>query len=241
VEVIGASRIVAKARAIIFDLFHTLTSLESTNAPGKGTSQILKVSRQDWNEQLWRYSRDRLTGQLEDPYEIIRTMAHAIDPNIERSVIEQATATRIRRFEYSLVNIPERNLRVLRDLRSRGKKVGLISDADRVEAAAWGRSPLSELFDVAIFSCDVGCVKPERQIYQEAMDRLGVSAHECVFVGDGGSDELRGAKAVGMHTIMTIEIRQHLWPDSIQSLREGAHCVISSLEELTEGRAKPRA
>jgi hypothetical protein len=92
-EVNCASRIVEKARAVVFDLFHTLTSLESTKAPGRGTSQILKVSRQAWNEQLWAHSRDRLTGRLADPYEIIRTMAHAIDPNIQRDVIERAVAT----------------------------------------------------------------------------------------------------------------------------------------------------
>ena len=41
-----------KYKALIFDLFHTLTSVESARAPGKGTSAILGVSRKDWNDQL---------------------------------------------------------------------------------------------------------------------------------------------------------------------------------------------
>ncbi len=43
--------------------------------------------------------------------------------------------------------------------------------------------------------------KPDPCIYEEAARRLGVAFNECVFVGDGGSNELAGAKAVGMKAI----------------------------------------
>ena len=44
--------------------------------------------------------------------------------------------------------------------------------------------------------------KPEAPIYEEALRRLGVSAAEAVFVGDGGSNELSGASAVGMEAVL---------------------------------------
>ena len=43
--------------------------------------------------------------------------------------------------------------------------------------------------------------KPDSCIYEEAARRLGVTPSECLFVGDGGSDELPGAKAAGMTAI----------------------------------------
>jgi len=50
-------------RAVIFDLFHTLTSLESTWGDNRPTtSMILGVSKEAWNEQLLERSRERLTG-----------------------------------------------------------------------------------------------------------------------------------------------------------------------------------
>ncbi|MCK4814863.1 hypothetical protein KA005_03760, partial [bacterium] len=69
-------------KAVIFDLFHTLTSLESVRAPGRGTSEILGVSRKEWNKQLLLYSEDRLRGKIRDPLEIIRKMARAINPDV---------------------------------------------------------------------------------------------------------------------------------------------------------------
>jgi len=58
-----ANAVIDAKKAVIFDLFHTLTSLESTLGPGRRTtSEMLGVSREDWNDQLLRKSRDRLVG-----------------------------------------------------------------------------------------------------------------------------------------------------------------------------------
>ena len=81
-------------KAIIFDLFHTLTSLESTKAPGQGTSAILGISRAAWNDQLHLYSRDRLCGKLRDPYLFIGRLARAVKPDIPDSVINKAVDNR---------------------------------------------------------------------------------------------------------------------------------------------------
>ena len=43
--------------------------------------------------------------------------------------------------------------------------------------------------------------KPDIRIYEETANLLGVALSECIFVGDGGSDELTGAKTVGMKAI----------------------------------------
>lgn len=42
-------------------------------------------------------------------------------------------------------------------------------------------------------------VKPEPEIYRIALESLGVRPDQSVFVGDGGSDELRGAREMGIH------------------------------------------
>ena len=43
--------------------------------------------------------------------------------------------------------------------------------------------------------------KPDSRIYKETADLLGVTSYECIFVGDGGSNELEGAKLAGMKAI----------------------------------------
>jgi len=230
--------IIRAKRAVIFDLFHTLTSLESAWGAGRRmTSEVLGVSREAWDEQLHSKSRDRLVGLKSDPFEIVAEMARAIDPSIPGDRIKAATENRIARFAAALHEIPDETSAVLEQLKARGKRIGLISNADVMEVAAWDQSRIRHLFDSTIFSCLAGCVKPEKEIYELSLRELGVPAAESVFVGDGGSNELEGARSIGMTTIMVTGIIRELWPARIVERRRHADFVIERLTELTEDGA----
>ena len=218
---------------MIFDLFHTLTSLETT--PGDSlptTYETLGVDKDLWRDQLWKNSDDRLKGKLQDPFEIVASMAHAIDPEISNELVSEAVHNRIHNFEDALLHVPRGVVCVLRTLRALGKKIGLVSNADAMEAAAWERSPIAPLFDSVVFSCEVGLVKPQREIYELSLRRLGVTAETALFVGDGGSNELIGAKDIGLTTVMITGIVSELWPEKIPERRRHADYVIEKLAEL---------
>jgi HAD superfamily hydrolase (TIGR01509 family) len=57
-----------------------------------------------------------------------------------------------------------------------------------------------DMFDVTIFSAEVGLVKPDARIYQLTLDQLGVKPEEAVFVDDF-IENVEGAQAVGMKAI----------------------------------------
>ena len=44
--------------------------------------------------------------------------------------------------------------------------------------------------------------KPDPQIYYLACEQLGVEPNECLYIGDGDSDELSGASQLGMDAVM---------------------------------------
>lgn len=221
-----------KYRAVVFDLFHTLTSGDVLRLPDRGTSEILGVSREDWNRQLFSYSDDRLRGKITDPFTIIERMAHAIDPKITQKTIAEAVKNRVERFRYALINIQESTLNTLEKLKQSGKLIGLISNADVNEVVGWEDSPLKKYFDSIVFSCRVGYVKPEREIYEIALEELGVMAEDVLYVGDGGSDELLGAKKSGMKTVLTTHVIRQLWPERIVKARRYADFEINELVEL---------
>jgi len=231
----AVTTVVGQKDAVLFDLFHTLTALESTWGDSRVfTHQMLGVSREAWNEQLLERSRDRLTGVIDDPHAIVRKLAHAIDPTIHEDAIEAAVANRIERFAHALVNVPQENVRILCRLKALGKSIGLISNADASEVAAWDRSPIARWFDSVVFSCRVGCVKPESQIYRVCMQELDVTPDRCVFVGDGGSGELEGARRLGITTVMVTGVTREIWPDKIEKHRAHADYVIEHLRELVQ-------
>jgi putative hydrolase of the HAD superfamily len=220
------------AKAVIFDLFHTLTNLESTLR--LHTADILGVRREDWNKQLLERSSDRLLGRITDPVRILKNLAYAIDPEIPEAKIIDAVSRRMQGFRQSLINMPDETISVLQRLRESGKKLGLISNADCGEIKAWSESPIATYFDSTIFSCEVGYVKPQRQIYEICLRELRVTARECIFVGDGGLRELEGARAVGMSAICMCGVIMRIWPELVESRKQQADYAISSLSELSE-------
>jgi HAD superfamily hydrolase (TIGR01549 family) len=80
--------------------------------------------------------------------------------------------------------------------------IGLLSNAfPETRASLARRFPhFYNMFDVTIFSAEVGIGKPDSRIYQLILDKLGVEAQSSVFVDDF-IENVEGARAVGMHAI----------------------------------------
>ena len=93
---------------------------------------------------------------------------------------------------------------VLQALRSPGIRTGLITNTSLpmwmrdVELQALG---LLEHLDVRLTAADVGKVKPHPKPFHVALERLGVSPEEAVFVGDRLHDDVAGAQRVGMRAV----------------------------------------
>jgi putative hydrolase of the HAD superfamily len=90
---------------------------------------------------------------------------------------------------------------LLADLQGRGLRTGVVSNFDgRLPAILEGLGLLSHL-DAVVLPSDAGSAKPDRRIFDAALERLGVSAAEAVFVGDDAGRDLEGARAAGLAAI----------------------------------------
>jgi len=221
-----------KYKAVIFDLFHTLSSLAHIKSPGEDTSSILKIDRKTWSDALFNKSDERLRGIITDPFEIIKSVALQINPDTPPELIKKAALTRMKRFEYSLVNIPLNTIKTIIGLKERGLKIGLVSNADKIERQGWEKAGISKYFDEAVFSCDAGYVKPEKEIYYKCINALNLTPGECLFVGDGSCNELEGAKNIGMDTVFTYEFLKDLWPEKIEERKKIADFSIENINQL---------
>ena len=228
-------KLVDSASAVLFDFFHTLSSIETTNDTLPPESwQIMGLDRQAWRREWNRITPARLKGRITDPYELLSVPAKAAAPDVDEQLIDAAVQARLGKFANAVLRIDESVMRSLQVLRDRGKRLGLVSNADAIEIASWGQSPLREAFDAVLFSCEVGLVEPDKAIYLRACNELGVRPSECLFVGDGGSDELKGAKALGMTAVQVTGIRARLWPETVEESGRHADCCIDSIAALTE-------
>ncbi|RUR72801.1 HAD family hydrolase [Chlorogloeopsis fritschii PCC 9212] len=83
---------------------------------------------------------------------------------------------------------------------------------------------IRDYFDIILISEIEQVRKPQAEIFQRAMTRLGVSAPDSVFVGDHPEADIAGAKRVQMRTI---------WKRSLHWLEaKEADAIIDELSEI---------
>jgi HAD superfamily hydrolase (TIGR01549 family) len=111
---------------------------------------------------------------------------------------------------------------VLRDIKKRGLKIGLISNAARSSHTyrrmlnSYG---IGKYFDALSISCEVGYLKPAREIFHHSMTQLSVQPHETIHVGDLFKADVVGAVSYGMHAAHYTG----LWHKYAQYMNPGEH------------------
>lgn len=218
-------------KAIYFDLFFTLIvpAYEKIN----NEYDILSLSVNEWeqyaeNDMLYH---ERALGFVKSEIEIIDKIISLIPFEVSVVQKEQVLFAREQRMKNALTKISKEVLDTLQKLKSKDIKLGLISNADCIDCKYWNQSPLFKYFDDSVFSCNVGLLKPDRQIYELAMQRLHVSPEQCLFVGDGGSNELCGAKIAGMGTVFS-EMLEKKNVEQRKSIVKYADYHIKHINEL---------
>ena len=188
--------------AVIFDLYETLVTENHpewfgnpTLADRLGIDEAL--CRREWEA---RYE-GRMTGTIADYSTVLREICGVAGVQHPEQEIAHLAAERLEAKARPFIRVETGVIEALKQLRSRQLKIGLITNCTCEEVASWGISPFPELVDATVFSYDVGVIKPKSEIYKIACSRLGAEPGSSYFVGDGGSDELRGAQAAGLHPI----------------------------------------
>ena len=125
-----------------------------------------------------------------------RTGVHA-----DSAQIAQAAAYHHEFIAKAIVPQPE-VLEALIRLKKRGYRLGLISDSAPPVPILFPRSPLARFIDIPVFSCEEQIKKPSSAIYRRTCQRMQLEPHECIYVGDGSSQELTGAAEVGLQPVL---------------------------------------
>lgn len=187
-------------KAVIFDMFETLVTLYSESPYfGRNIAEDLGVDADEfyplWHAKDEDYSKGKL--DFREVISWIGERIHYANPERIPEVVEKRYAFKLGSFE----RVEERIVSLLRELKNRGYKVGLISNCYLEEAEAIRASVLAPYFDSMMLSCEQGVMKPEREIFKRCLAELSVAPEDCLYVGDGGSMELETANSFGMKTL----------------------------------------
>lgn len=197
-----------KYKAIIFDLFGTLVdsySVQGYNRLLTDMTSALELPSEDFSKlwtKVWRHTTyERGTGIFKTTEESIRYICNRLKVSVSDENIRKCEQIRLETTRKGLT--PKNGaVDILKRLRGLGCKIGLITNCSAEVPSLWKNTKFSSLFDVTVFSASVGMKKPESQIYNLACEQLGVNPKECLYFGDGDSNELSGAAQFGMDAIM---------------------------------------
>jgi putative hydrolase of the HAD superfamily len=192
---------------IVFDLFHTLVDPQEHAPPGyrriREVAGILGLPEHEvelWWEQRVPVLVSEPVYPVDEVVEWARSRRIVLDPShiadIDRALGVHADS--------ALRSPIDGVVETLQHLRSVGLGLTILSNVVVRDVRTFPLSPLAPLVDDACFSCFTGMVKPNPVAFTGVLDRLGSTPVRAIYVGDGGSDELGGARRSGYAGVVCI-------------------------------------
>ena len=226
-------------RGVVFDLFHTLVDPEDYRPKDFRRVEILagmlNVDRKEFSE-YWektaslRYSTNRAS------IEYVKDFCVSTGKTPSEQLLASADEAIGRYQDLAILNPRDVVIESLKLLKESGLKLGLLSNAEEREVRSWQQSPLSPFFHFAAFSYATGQLKPDPAAYESVLNGLEVDAGSCAYAGDGGSQELTGARRAGFSRIFFMKqfvTRNGIHKDDdLRRFSEQADFVIEDFREL---------
>ena len=175
-------------KAVFFDLFETLIT-EKTRSDFQARAPFHERlgTTEDKSLLWWEENGDAaMIGKFSDCLAHFTDLCVAAESPLTKNEIVMAAQEHEVWKSKVLSCVEAQIFEMLRAVRARGLKVGIISNALPEEVLAWRCCPLQDHVDPVVFSCSVGVMKPDREIYELACSRMYIQPSEAYFVGDGG-------------------------------------------------------
>lgn len=96
--------------------------------------------------------------------------------------VEEAKSNMLLAIEYQ--EEIEATARLIPELKMAGYRVIVLSNMSKEYIDFLRKKPVYSHFDEEIISCEVGLVKPEREIYELLLTRYGLRPEETIFIDD---------------------------------------------------------
>ena len=161
----------------------------------------------DMGNVLLKFDRNLFLSQIDVDENAKTILNREVFASLEWSMMDRGTISEEDALKRMKVNIPEELHKyadilvkdwdkmtgpvegmadIVKELKSQGYGIYLLSNASKKIHDYWNSIPGSEYFDGMIVSCDYKLVKPQNEIYHLFEDKFGLNLNECLFIDDNG-------------------------------------------------------
>ena len=239
----------------IFDLYGTLVDIRTNEEKPEvweRLSQFYAYYRAFYAPEEMHAAYDRLTKNLSAGKEGGRRDSHEAFPEIQieevfRALFEEKGAEAdeplvrhagqfFRILTTEKLRLYDGTKKMLQTLRDRGKKVYLLSNAQKIFTEyEMNALDITQYFDAIFLSSEHGCKKPDSQFFQKMIDTCHIKPDKAVMVGNDGACDIEGAKRSGLSTVY---VRTEISPE--ETLPDADHVLekmdMVRITELLCGR-----
>ena len=184
-------------------------------------ARLVAVEQASWDRIPVDFRSTRLS-------ELLATASDELGLDVAKAVLEEAATHHLDSWTPHMRHDPDA-APVLRALRERGLRIGLLSNTHWPRAfheRFLERDGLAELIDARCYTSEMDVTKPHPDAFKAVLDAIDVDDPlVCVFVGDRLYDDVHGAKSVGMRAVLR--------PNAlVPTFDERPDAVIQGLPEL---------
>jgi putative hydrolase of the HAD superfamily len=124
---------------------------------------------------------DLETGRVSE-VDFLRKLGDALEPELGH----RPELHRFREIYFNALHPNEPMIELMRELKHDGHRMAMLTNNVREWEPLWrSKLPVDEIFELVVDSGFVGMRKPDREIYELTLERLGgVAAESCVFIDD---------------------------------------------------------
>ncbi len=200
-------------QAIVLDLYGTLIYLGNPTNPYKKLLAEIGLQTSEEFKQAYKIALTEDFDNLADFVKRIKPDC-PIDLKPYQEEIEKGVS--------SAVLYPETK-DFLDELRKKDLKLGLISNLAFPFKKPFFELGLDKYFDNVLFSCEIGLIKPDPNLYQRMIDLFSIDASQILMVGDNLYADFNGPKAIGINAILLD--RTSGSPNSISNLTKALQYI----------------
>ncbi len=195
-------------KAILFDLWDTLAEISNLEAL---TSDVKKVlGNQRYSKMMEHFVKWHTSNESQQAFITALDKDISLDQN-EMPTIEKFIAP----DNYKKFPETDKSLLALKNI---NLKLILVTNSPPSSKNAFQNLGLSKYFDKTVFSCDVGILKPSREIFMQAISGFGIDAQEALMVGNSLEKDVEGAIHSGLAGLLIDRKGLIEYKDRISSL-----------------------
>jgi putative hydrolase of the HAD superfamily len=154
---------------------------------------MARIQEEDGRHPLFELETGRLTEA-----DFLRMLGDALEPALGH----RPELHRFREIYFEALHPNEPMIDLMREIKQQGHRMALLTNNVREWEPLWRTMlPVDEIFEVVVDSGFVGCRKPDREIYELTLRRLGATdPKECLFIDDT-EDNCDTARELGMSAV----------------------------------------